>query len=353
MQRLSVFRQKGVSFFNFAPNSYNASKICIPKINSATLALVLLSLISITLMATILITGGTGFIGTRLGRFLKTRGYTVTLLSRSGQHSNEFPAYFWDIRKQIIDPTAILTADHIIHLAGENIGAKRWTEERKKGIISSRILPTRLLFDALSKTNHKPKSIITASAIGYYGAVTSDHIFTENDPAANGFLGNTCRQWEREADKFTELNIRTVKLRMGMVLDKTSGTLTRLQHLANLNMNAPLGKGSQYMPWIHIEDLCYMYLKAVEDETMAGVYNAVAPEYVTNTLFMKTLAKTMHKPFWPLHVPSPLVRLALGEMAEMVLEGSRVSAEKIMASGFDFRYPTLQKALPDLISNNR
>ena len=146
-------------------------------------------------MATILITGGTGLIGRRLARLLKKQGYTVALLSRSEKQSDEFPVYFWDINKQIIDPNAILSADFIIHLAGENIGAKRWTEERKKEIMCSRILPAQLLFDAISKSTHQPQAFISASAIGYYGAVTSDHLFTETDLAANDFLGNTCRQW--------------------------------------------------------------------------------------------------------------------------------------------------------------
>jgi TIGR01777 family protein len=299
-------------------------------------------------MATILITGGTGLIGSYLSRFLKEKGYTVALLSRSGKHSEEFPVYFWDIDKQIIDPKAITSADYIIHLAGENIGAKRWTEERKKEIISSRILPTQLLFDAISKSIHKPSAFISASAIGYYGAVTSQHIFTETDPAANDFLGHTCRQWESEVDHFNELAIRTVKIRTGIALTSTGGALEKIKKPITLGLGAPLGTGNQYIPWIHIDDLCRIYLKAIEDVTMQGTYNAVAPEHTTNRQLMKAIALVLHKKIRIPRIPSSMLKLALGPMSEMLLTGSRVSSGKLMASGFQFLFANLQDALTNL-----
>ena len=300
-------------------------------------------------MATILITGGTGLIGRRLARLLKKQGYTVALLSRSEKQSDEFPVYFWDINKQIIDPNAILSADFIIHLAGENIGAKRWTEERKKEIMCSRILPAQLLFDAISKSTHQPQAFISASAIGYYGAVTSDHLFTETDLAANDFLGNTCRQWESEVDKFSEIGIRTVKLRTGVVLAKEGGVLQKMKRPVEMGLGASLGNGNQYMPWIHIDDLCRIYLKAIEDSSMTGAYNAVAPEPITNKQFMQTIALVLHKKIRMPAVPSALLKLALGTMSEMLLEGSRVSSEKVVASGFQFLYPGLQNTLHNLL----
>lgn len=300
-------------------------------------------------MATILITGGTGLIGNYLSRFLKEKGYTVALLSRSGKHSEEFPVYFWDINKQIIDPKAITSADYIIHLAGENIGTKRWTEERKKEIISSRILPTQLLFDAISKSTHKPKAFISASAIGYYGAVTSQHIFTESDPAANDFLGHTCRQWESEVDRFQELAIRTVKIRTGIALTSAGGALEKIKKPVALGLGAPLGTGNQYMPWIHIDDLCHVYLKAIEDAAMQGAYNAVAPEHATNRQLTEAIARVLHKKIRLPKIPSTVLKLALGPMSEMLLTGSRVSSEKLIESGFQFRFATLQGALTDLL----
>jgi len=300
-------------------------------------------------MATILITGGTGLIGNYLSRFLKEKGYTVALLSRSGKHSEEFPVYFWDIDKQIIDPKAITSADYIIHLAGENIGAKRWTEERKKEIISSRILPTQLIFDAISKSLHKPAAFISASAIGYYGAVTSSHIFTETDSAANDFLGHTCRQWESEVDRFQELAIRVVKIRTGIALTSAGGALEKIKKPVALGLSAPLGSGNQYMPWIHIDDLCHIYLKAIEDVTMQGAYNAVAPEHTTNRELMEAIARVLHKKIRLPKIPSTVLKLALGPMSEMLLTGSRVSSEKLIESGFQFSFANLQGSLTDLL----
>ncbi|MBP1639394.1 MAG: hypothetical protein H6Q17_977 [Bacteroidetes bacterium] len=301
-------------------------------------------------MATVLITGGTGLIGRHLSHLLKEKGYTVGILSRSGkQKKDDFPVYYWDIDKQIIDPKAILSSDFIIHLAGENIGEKRWTEERKKEIISSRILPTQLLFDAVSKSTHKPQAFISASAIGYYGAVTSEHIFTEQDPAANDFLGNTCRQWESEADKFEEFGIRTIKIRTGMVLSPTGGVLEKMKLPLKMGLGTLFGTGDQYMPWIHIDDLCCIYLKAIEDSSMTGAYNAVAPEPVSNRQFMQTIALTMHKEMRLHRIPAAVLKLALGSMSEILLEGSRVSAEKIINSSYEFRHPVLQDALNDLL----
>jgi uncharacterized protein (TIGR01777 family) len=303
-------------------------------------------------MATVLITGGTGLIGRHLSHLLKEKGYTVGILSRSGKQQSDFPVYYWDIDKQIIDPKAILSADFIIHLAGENIGEKRWTEERKKEIINSRILPTQLLFDAVTKSTHKPQAFISASAIGYYGAVTSEHIYTEQDSAANDFLGNTCRQWESEADKFEELGLRTVKIRTGMVLSPTGGVLAKMKLPLKMGLGTLFGTGAQYMPWIHIDDLCRIYLKAIEDVSMTGAFNAVAPESVSNRQFMQTLALAMHKEIRLHRIPAPVLKMALGSMSEILLEGSRVSAEKLISSGYDFYYPTLQQTLTDLLQTH-
>jgi uncharacterized protein (TIGR01777 family) len=300
-------------------------------------------------MATVLLTGGTGLIGRHLSQMLKAKGYTVGILSRSGKQQADFPVYYWNIEKQIVDPKAILSADFIIHLAGENIGEKRWTEDRKKEIINSRILPTQLLFDAISKSTRKPQAFISASAIGYYGAITSGHIFTEQDSAANDFLGNTCRQWENEADKFEELGIRTVKIRTGMVLSPTGGVLDKMKRPLQMGLGTFFGTGSQYMPWIHLDDLCCIYLKAIEDASMTGAYNAVAPEPVSNRQFMQTLATAMHKEIRLHRIPASVLKLALGSMSEILLEGSRVSAEKLIHSGYDFCHPALRQALNDLL----
>jgi uncharacterized protein len=300
-------------------------------------------------MATILITGGTGLIGNYLSRFLKEKGYTVALLSRSDKHSEEFPVHFWDINKQIIDPEAIATADYIIHLAGENIGEKRWTEERKKTIIDRRILSTQLLFDAVSKSEHKPQTFISASAIGYYGTINSDTIFKETDAPANDFLGKTCQLWEQAADKFQALGIRTVKIRTGVVLTSHGGALEKMVAPVKMGIGSALGNGRQYMPWIHINDLCGIYLKAIEDAQLQGAYNAVAPESITNKEFTRTLAHVLKKPFIFPNVPAITLKILLGEMATILLNGSRVSSDKIQEAGYIFRFPTLEKAFKNLL----
>ncbi|MES2286070.1 MAG: TIGR01777 family oxidoreductase [Bacteroidota bacterium] len=303
-------------------------------------------------MLNILISGGTGLVGKHLSKKLKEKGYSVAVLSRTSKKNMNIPTYSWDIEKKQIDKEALETADCIIHLAGASIAEKRWTAKRKQLIIDSRVKSGQLIFDKVKESKNKLKVFISASAIGYYGAITSDKIFTEADSPANDFLGETCKQWERSADRFEELGIRTVKIRTGVVLSKQGGALEKMTATVKMGIGSPLGSGKQYMPWIHIDDLCGIYIKAIEDSQMKGAYNAVAPNHKTNSDFTKEIARVLKKPLWLPNVPSILLKIIFGSMSAMILKGSRVSSEKIKAAGYNFLFPDLEKALADLFKKN-
>jgi len=303
-------------------------------------------------MATILITGGTGVIGKHLSEKFKEKGYSVAILSRVSRHDTDIRSYAWNIDKSEIEKLAIETADSIIHLAGANIGDKRWSNKRRQLIIDSRIKTGKLIFEKLKENKNKPKAFISASAIGFYGTITTNKIFSETDPPSSDFLGDTCRQWEQSADRFEELGIRTVKIRTGLVLTKQGGVLAKMILPINIGIGSAMGSGRQYMPWIHIDDLCGIYIKAVEDTEMNGAYNAVAPEHKTNKDFTKTLARVLKKPYWFPNIPALLLKLIFGKMSEILLEGSRVSSEKITSAGYRFKFTNLESALLDLLTKN-
>lgn len=303
-----------------------------------------------TQISRVLITGGSGLIGRHLCNRLQEKGYKVALLGRSKSSFTITPTYTWNIDRNEIDTDAINACDYIIHLAGTNIGAKRWTCKRKEDIISSRIKSIDLIFNNLNKKNSKLKAFISASAIGYYGAITSEHIFSETDPPASDFLGQVCEEWEHSADQFSSIGIRTVKLRTGVVLSKQGGALSKLQKPVQFGIASAIGSGKQYMPWIHMDDLCAMYIHALENVKMEGAYNAVAPEHVTNKAFTRKLTQALRKPFWFPNIPAPAMRLLFGKMAEMLLEGSRVSSRKIDSTAYKFLYPDLDSAFKELYS---
>lgn len=303
-------------------------------------------------MVKVLITGGTGLIGQHLCKALKDKGYKIALLSRSGKSITDIPTYFWDPEKKQIDKEAIETADFIINLAGANIGEKRWTPKQRKLIIDSRVKTTQFLFEKIKESKNVLKAFVSASATGYYGISPTDKIFRETDPPADDFLGNTCAKWEQAVDRFKELGIRTVKLRMGVVLTKQGGALAKMIVPVKLGLASTLGNGRQFLPWIHIDDLCAAYISAIENLQMNGAYNAVAPEHTTNNEFTRTLAQVMNKPFWFPGVPGIMIRIMLGKMSQVILKGNRVSSDKIIASGFKFRFPHLEGAIKDLLTGN-
>lgn len=284
-------------------------------------------------MAIIYISGGTGLVGQHLHKKLEDEGHRVVIMGRS----------------QPDHLKSIGTADYIIHLAGENISAKRWTKAQKRRILESRVHTARQIYNALLERPEPPKlkAFISASATGYYGAVTTEKEFMEEDPPATDFLAETCRQWEEAADRFGALGVRVVKIRTGVVLTPKGGALAKMSLPVKLGVGSAFGTGRQYLPWIHIDDLCAIYLQAIGDTDMHGAYNAVAPDHQTNRTFTRTLAQVLRRPFWFPPVPAFVLKAALGEMADILLTGSRVSSEKIRRTGFHFRFPELQAALKD------
>ena len=299
-------------------------------------------------METILITGGTGVVGRHLSHGLAEKGYKVCILSRSETKVPGIRHYFWDPVRNKIDPEAVAAADCIIHLAGANIGEKRWTKKRKQELYDSRIKTGELILENIRTSGRKLRAFISASATGYYGMTTSGKIYMETDEAAPDFTGELCRQWENVADRFSETGARTVRIRSGVVLTRRGGALGRISTLARAGLASALGTGKQYFPWIHVDDICGIYIKAVEDTSLNGAFNAVGPGHITNRDFMKAVAVSLNKPFIAPNVPSYVMRLVFGEMAGMLLEGSRVSPEKIISAGYDFRFKSAGDALKDL-----
>lgn len=299
----------------------------------------------------VLISGGSGFIGSHLTGLLIAKGYSVSILSRSEkQNKGDVFYYKWDVANQSIDENAVLNADYIIHLAGENIAEKRWTPKRKAAIIDSREKSTQLLYSVLKKNNKKLDAFISASAIGIYGAVNGEEICTENTPYVNDFLGYTCQKWEGAIDFIENLNIRTVKIRTGLVLGKNDGFLKKLIPLFKFRLGSALGSGKQYMPWIHVDDLCNIYLQAVLNPNMEGPYNAAINDNTTNTIFSKTMARIFGYSIWLPNVPAFVLKLVMGEMAVIVLTGRRVSSDKIEQTGFQFKFKNLEEALKDCLT---
>jgi len=300
-------------------------------------------------MVQVLISGGSGLVGKALCEKLQAKGYDVAILSRNKKNDTTFKAYLWDPIRNQIDSNAIASSDYIIHLAGANIANKRWTASRKRFILDSRVESANLIFNEIKKQNKELKAFISASAVGYYGAVTSDKIFTEEHPASDDFLGQTCLSWEQATKQFEKLGIRTAILRTGLVLNKQGGALSKMLIPIKMGLASAIGNGRQHLPWIHIDDLCELYIKAIEDDLMGGVFNAVAPDFQTNKSFTQTIAQSLNKPFFLPNTPAFLLKLVLGEMSILLLEGSRVSADKLNKLGFTFKFPKLGSALKDLL----
>ena len=295
-------------------------------------------------MEKVLITGGSGLIGRRLSFLLKSRGYEVRILSRSNNPKNNYKTFVWNVSEQYINDSAFEGLTHIIHLAGAGIADKRWSEKRKKEIIASRVASTNLLYNTVKRLKTPLNSFISASATGYYGAVTSETIFEEKDKPAKDFLGKVCSLWEDSIFQFNEIKIRTVALRTGIVLSKDGGALKKMK----TPVITSLGNGKQYMPWIHIDDLCELYIKAIEDQEFKGAFNAVSSEHISNLSFSKKISKIFNYPFLALGAPSLILQIVFGEMSTIILNGSRISANKIKQAGFKFKFENLEKALKNL-----
>ncbi len=295
----------------------------------------------------ILISGGTGLVGRELTKKLLERGHRVNILVRSEvKNENEF---HWNYSNKEIDEKAFQDVECLIHLAGSNIG-KRWTNAYKEEILRSRVNSAIFLLEELKKRNHHLKSFISASGINYYGTFTSDTILNEDSGILHrDFLSEVCGLWEKAGEKFSSISDRIVIVRTAPVFSKEGGTFKPLSKITDFNLASPIGSGKQWFNWIHIDDLVNFYIKAIEDENVKGAYNAVADEIPTQEDFMRNLAKAKNKIFIPVKVPSILPEIVLGEMSEILLEGTKISNEKIKNTGFTFQFTTVDEAFEELL----
>lgn len=298
----------------------------------------------------VLITGAGGAVAKVLAKKLENE-YTVRFLTRTKKHENDFE---WNIEKGTIDEKAFENISHVIHLAGANISEKRWTDERKKEIISSRVDSAQLILKTLQEKNIQLKSFISASAVGIYGAITSEKIFKEEDEKGNDFLSEVVILWEKAADEFLEKGVaeRVVKVRIAIVLSEKDGALKKMAAPVKFGIGSPIGTGRQYIPWIHIEDLSSVFEYAVKNDNIKGAYNASAPQHSDNENLTKEIAEVLDKPLFMPNIPGFVMKLMFGELSVALLEGSRTSSEKLQNAGFQFKFPNLKEALKDLLKKN-
>lgn len=296
----------------------------------------------------VLITGATGLVGKRLQESLTSGGHEMLLASRAEPQSEAYIR--WDANTGFTEPERLEGLDAVVHLAGESVFGLRWSDEKKKAIMESRVNGTRSLVEALAKLKNRPKVLVSASAIGFYGS-RGDEELTESSAAGdNTFLAEVARAWESEARRAEDAGIRTVLLRVGMVLSRDGGALATMLTPFKLGVGGVVGSGKQWMSWIEVDDLVEVINFVIENENIRGAVNACAPNPVTNEQFTKTLGDVLYRPtFLPL--PEFAVAMVLGEMGdELLLSSERVIPKRLMDAGFEFRYPELKPALEHAVS---
>ena len=299
-----------------------------------------------------MITGGSGLVGTALTDLLLQKGYHVSHLGRSPS-LGKVKCYRWSVTGNYIDPKALEGVDAIIHLAGAGVAEKRWSQSRKKEILESRTKSSELICEILKTQPNQVKVVVSATAVGYYGLSTSDEWYDETCEPGNDFLASVCKAWEASTDPIQALGIRLVKIRVGVVLSNNGGALIQMAQPVKWGFGAALGSGKQWVSWIHITDLCQIFLKAIENETMTGIYNAVAPNPVTNKELNQTIAQALQRPLWLPPVPEFALRILLGEMSQIVLTGARVDCSKVKSAGMTFDFTDANLAVKNLLEKSR
>lgn len=302
-------------------------------------------------MNKILITGATGLVGQKLVKQLFLEGHThINILTRdpiTAQKSTNFPVSFyeWDLKKETIDKQAFENVDTVIHLAGENIADGRWSEQKKKRIIDSRVISSKLIAKSIKEMEKPPSKIISTSAIGYYGDCAGEEL-TEQSELGSGFLAEVCHLWE-DAIKSAELSCDTYFIRIGMVISKDGGAISKMELPFKAGVAGKLGDGSQYMSWIHIDDLVSQFIYLLNNAPVERTFNAVSPNPVTNSEFTKTMGRILKRPTL-IPAPKAILKLALGEMSDVLLNSQRVLPQNFIKNGFKFRFPDLEKALEEV-----
>ena len=297
----------------------------------------------------ILITGGSGTLGSALTQKLLKNNIEVVHLTREKNSKNDVKNYLWDWSKNEIDENCLIGVTHIVHLAGAGIAEKAWTKRRKNIIVKSRVLTARLLLSKINALDLKLSAFISASAVGYYGAQISEKTFTETDKSYEDFMGNCCKQWENAADKFNPIT-RVSKFRLGVILDKNSGALFKIARMVKNRIGSPLGNGKQYMPWIHLEDAVNLFYFAIMNNEIKGTFNAVSQEIITNKELTFKIGKVLNRKIWMPNVPSFVLKFIYGEMSDTILKGVKVSNEKIKSLKLNFKYEKVDEALRAIYS---
>ena len=305
-------------------------------------------------MANFLITGGTGMVGSALTKQLIQSGHEVVILTRRARRSDHPLIQYksWDPSQNQLDETAIRTADYIVHLAGANVAEKRWTVNRKQEILESRVRSGEFLVESLKKIPNRVKAVLGASAQGWYGAdplIPNPNPFVETDPAHLDFLGSTCQSWEQSLQPLSSMGIRLIQLRIGIVLSTSGGALAEFIKPVRLGISPILGNGKQVISWIHLDDLTRLIEWTLLNESVSGIYNAAAPNPVSNRSLMRVLSRAYRRPFIPVPVPDFFLQLILGEMSIEVLKSTTMSVAKIQQAGFSFQFPHIEEALNDLL----
>jgi uncharacterized protein len=291
----------------------------------------------------VLVTGGTGFVGGRLVAMLCARGDQVTIVTRTPRAPREpragveYEAWLPDVSR----------FDAIVHLAGESVVAKRWNEKQKSRLWSSRVDSTRELVGAIAKSKQRPKVLVCASAVGYYGD-RGEEVLLESSPPAGTFLARLCVAWEAEAAKADAHGVRVASIRIGMVLGQGGGALKSMLPVFKLGLGGPFGDGRAWLPWIHVDDLCALIVFAIDDERARGAFNAAAPGIVQNREFARTLGRVLSRPAF-LPVPGFALKIALGEVGAVLIASQRCVPARARELGFEFAHPDLEPALRDVV----
>ncbi|MEM6697837.1 MAG: TIGR01777 family oxidoreductase [Bacteroidota bacterium] len=305
-------------------------------------------------MANVLIGGGTGMIGMRLSELLTAKGYQVSHLSRTRNMEATYPAYQWNIEQKSIDEEAVKQADYIINLAGAGIADQLWSEKRKKVIIDSRVYSTLILKKAIEKHRPDLKAFLSASAIGFYGN-RGEQILTEESEAGEEeqFLVKSVLEWEDAIEEVKKTGVRTALLRIGLVLSTKGGALPKILLSTKVNVGGYFSNGQQWYAWVHIDDLCRMFIHFIENDNLSGVFNGTAPNPERNKDFTKKVGDALDKNLLLIPAPAFGLKLAMGEMSTTVLNSTRVTSKRMEESGFEFGYPELTGALRDLLENGK
>lgn len=298
-------------------------------------------------MSIVAITGGSGFIGTALCKSLRQKGHELRILSRGNEKQEEGIRYcHWDPERGVIDPNDLKDVDVVVNLAGAGIADKRWTPKYKEILYNSRLQATELIVANLKMAAPNCRKFISASAVGYYGA-DKGKPFEESDPASADFLGNLCRDWEAAAQKASEFCTLQI-FRFGIVLDSSGGALQQMIAPLRFGLMPIPGSGAQVISWIHLKDLIAALVRSVEDLSLQGTFNLVAPEPVSQERLLRTYAMATEQKTFAVHVPKALLQIVLGPSADMVLTSTTVSSKKLQQSGFYFSYPSIEAAMAEI-----